>query len=71
MSVLDYCLEVQLVVEAAKPERASPLFVDWFADTGRASRAVGYAIEGCQQAALDIAEPLYAKYKGVEDSEDE
>jgi hypothetical protein len=64
MTVMDYCLETQRIVEAARPDRASPLFDAWFADSGRASRAVGAAIEGRNAAALDLAEPLSERYTG-------
>jgi hypothetical protein len=62
MSVLDYCCKIQDRVTVSKPDQNDPLFMEWFGDTGRASKAVTHALEGRNGKALAIAEPLAERY---------
>jgi hypothetical protein len=66
MSVLDYCVMVQRGVLTAKPAPSDPSFQLWFADTGRASTAVGNALEGRNDVALRVAEVLAERYHVVQ-----
>tara|TARA_Y100001963_G_C6530232_1_gene330727 strand:- start:130 stop:342 length:213 start_codon:yes stop_codon:yes gene_type:complete len=63
MSIVDYCVLVQRAVKNSKPtECSNEDFSDWFSDTGGASIALGYALEGRDGKALNIAEKLAEKY---------
>ena len=65
MTVTSYCMNVQAKVLAAKPnpfDGRKPEHARWFADTGSASMAVGFACECRDSKALAIAEPLAEQY---------
>ena len=62
MSKLDYCVLVQRAVLAARPAAGTPALVDWFRDSGLASRAVSLAIDGKGQRGVEIAEQLAISY---------
>ena len=66
MSPIDYCVSVQNAVRNARPDIGldceQSKIKDWFRDTGRASNALSFALEGKRSKALSIAERLAEKY---------
>jgi len=61
LSVIDYCLNIQVKLRRLMPENHDGRR-EWFGDTGSASRAVSFALDGKNSKALHLAEKLAEKY---------
>ena len=63
MTPMDYCLLVKHAVRNSRPDSGEQSEIkNWFRDSGRASNALSFALEGKRSKALSIAENLAEKY---------